>query len=246
MIEGFERKWMELKNAKKKQAASWNFEMGRFEDNIVIVDSKFYDGHPSKEEKDAARARLNQLASVLQNLHRLEDGIPECLCWMNRLDKGAYSLLFKIPADLEPQPQSLYDALPDTPLSSGPLLDERLEMAYRLASALDSLHSVSWIHKSIRSENILFFYTKILRHDSGRNIHRQDVTSEVVPLWLRVCSDDGRRDVEQVGYGSCPQYLPSPAAMGCSDHNIRPNARHLRSRRCSARTRHLAQGNVCG
>jgi hypothetical protein len=158
-VEDFERKWTELKNA-KKHATHWNFEIGRFEDSLVVLDAKLYDGHPSEAEKDAARARLNQLASVLQNLHRLEDVIPECLCWMNRSDKSAHSLLFKIPADLEPQPQSLYDALPDTSVSSGPLLDERLKVAYRLASAVDSLHSVSWIHKSIRSENILFFYTK--------------------------------------------------------------------------------------
>jgi hypothetical protein len=155
----FEQNWTELKNARKPNS-HWNIEIGRFNEHIVMIDSKLYDGRPSKKEKEVAKAHLNQLASVLQNLHRLEESIPECLGWMNRLDKGAYSLLFQIPPSLEPRPQSLYDALPETSLSAGPLLDKRFETAYCLAATIDSLHSVCWVHRNIRSENILLFYTK--------------------------------------------------------------------------------------
>ncbi|KAH8880499.1 hypothetical protein GQ53DRAFT_755051 [Thozetella sp. PMI_491] len=160
----FERPYKELQNVRKRDGSS-KFEIGQFDNRSVVVDSKIYDRGPRESLKDGGaiirKDRLNQLTSVLLHLRPLEPSVPECLGWVERPDKGlAISLLFAMPEDVYPEPQSLFYALPNTSLSSGPSLDERLRVAYRLASALDRLHSVSWIHKSIRSENILFYYKK--------------------------------------------------------------------------------------
>jgi hypothetical protein len=170
-LENFQKSWTDLKRL-RKPASHWTLELGQFYDDFVVVDSKRYDGTLSATERAIAFERLNQLASILQNLHAMEDVIPQCLCWMERLDKGAFSLLFRVPPKLEPRPQSLFDLLPERSQSAGPLLDERLEIAYRLASAIDRLHSVSWIHKNIRSENILFYHPKTSPAEAQNNEER--------------------------------------------------------------------------
>jgi hypothetical protein len=158
-IEDFQRPWMELKESQKIAAHSL-FERGKFEDDFVIVDSRNKNGVLSQDQQTTVSKRLNQLVSILQNLHRMEPAVPRCMCWIERPDKGDSSLLFQIPSDLEPRPMSLYDYLPKESLTKGPSLEERFLIAYQLASALDRFHSVNWVHKSLRSDSILFYHPK--------------------------------------------------------------------------------------
>ena len=176
--EDFKRPWTDLKESRKPEP-HWILEIGKFEAHRVVVDSRRYGVAVGQIQKEKSYERLNQLASILQNLHALEDVIPRCLCWIERADRGEFSLLFQIPPSLEPRPNSLHDMLPDNSLSTGPALDERLQIAYRLASTIDRLHSVKWIHKNIRSENILFYHLK------ASALQAQDVEARILPArWL--------------------------------------------------------------
>lgn len=55
-------------------------------------------------------------------------------------------------------PQSLLDLFAEFE-SCPPLLNDRFELAYKLASAMSLMHASKWIHKGFRSENILFCNT---------------------------------------------------------------------------------------
>jgi hypothetical protein len=144
-----------------------NFETGLYNGNAVLLDSKIRDNVAASTSQisadpaispDAKDVAMNQLVTVLRSRWQVELAIPECLCWMSR--PNAASLVFRIPQDLHPRPHSLFHALSDTLKSTGPPLEARLRVAHSLAAALDVLHSVSYVHKNIRSKNILFYYTK--------------------------------------------------------------------------------------
>ncbi|KAI0439907.1 prion-inhibition and propagation-domain-containing protein [Xylaria telfairii] len=67
-----------------------------------------------------------------------------------------YGLVFESPsdADAESDPISLFDLLNE---ESVPSLDARLTLVRVLTEAVEKLHAVDWLHKGLRSQNILFF-----------------------------------------------------------------------------------------
>ncbi|KAK0709244.1 hypothetical protein B0T26DRAFT_678691 [Lasiosphaeria miniovina] len=179
----YKRPWMELRNA-RRQAQGSKFEVGRFGDDAVLVDSKHFQGTQDDAQRRSSSARLDQLVSILQHLQRLDRAIPKCLCWMDRVDKGAHSLVFQIPPHLEPRPMSLFDALPTSSVASGPGLEERYTMAYDLAATVDRLHSVSWVHKNLRSDNIVFYHAKQSLRDGNSATREKRTGTTLPPDWF--------------------------------------------------------------
>jgi hypothetical protein len=57
------------------------------------------------------------------------------------------------------QPVSLLTLLNPGILKRKPALEQRFRLAYQLANTLSGLYSSSWMHKSLRSDNLLFPYT---------------------------------------------------------------------------------------
>ena len=72
------------------------------------------------------------------------------------------TLLHQIPADLKPEPVSLLGALTAGEQRYRSTIRHRLKLAYTLSLSIYHLHLVGWVHKSFRSENILFFPTDSL------------------------------------------------------------------------------------
>ena len=62
----------------------------------------------------------------------------------------------KIPSNLDPKPISLLTAL-NTGGKYRSTIKHRLQLAYTLSLSIYQLHLVGWVHKSFRSENIIFF-----------------------------------------------------------------------------------------
>ncbi|KAH7248247.1 hypothetical protein B0J15DRAFT_380554, partial [Fusarium solani] len=80
--------------------------------------------------------------------------------------QNAYALAFRLPYRSFPNasdPTKLLQAIKSRTVKR-PTLDERFAIAKSLAKTVFGLHSVDWLHKSIRSENVLFVY-----QDSHRN-----------------------------------------------------------------------------
>ncbi|ORY66249.1 prion-inhibition and propagation-domain-containing protein [Pseudomassariella vexata] len=107
------------------------------------------------DEKFVHMRRLDDLARMM---HSATDRHPDlhtidCLGYTDDAESSRYGLIYKAP-------KASYSTL-HTLISSGELktpdLNERIKLAQTLAVALWSLHSLDWLHKSLCSNNILFF-----------------------------------------------------------------------------------------
>jgi hypothetical protein len=64
---------------------------------------------------------------------------------------------FKIPSNLNPEPISLLTAINAGEQKYRSTIKHRLQLAYSLSLSIYQLHLVGWVHKSFRSENVIFF-----------------------------------------------------------------------------------------
>jgi hypothetical protein len=83
--------------------------------------------------------------------------VPECLGYIDITHGRRFYLLYSLPKTTSTI-VSLRDLIPEdsAPDSAIPNLEIRVQLALGLALTLHKLHLTSWLHKSIRSDNILF------------------------------------------------------------------------------------------
>jgi Prion-inhibition and propagation len=98
------------------------------------------------------------------------------------------ALIFENPAGIGPQvqPVSLFHAVEQYPR---PSLTHRIALAHKIAQCLLYLHAVNWLHKALRSSNILFFPSPdadpdvrspyMTGFDNSRRSRFNEATSEV-------------------------------------------------------------------
>ncbi|KAK0103548.1 hypothetical protein ONS95_005566 [Cadophora gregata] len=118
--------------------------------------------------------RVSKLASLLHHTPKPEAfRVPHCLGYFDNArrpsDGGADSeeddgvdtrigFVFEKPHDEgiypDTAPISLFELLLSSPK---PRVTERIKVAYAIANCLLYLHSVNWLHKGLRSHNIVFF-----------------------------------------------------------------------------------------
>lgn len=113
------------------------------------------------QNSDLVWKSLKQFTMLLQNI---EESFATLRCMgLVRDDKSKQKrcgLLFELPRQLvaretsECQQQNLLEKLADDPKHS---LAERFKVALRIAEAVCQLHTSGWLHKNLRSQNILFF-----------------------------------------------------------------------------------------
>ncbi|KAL8933438.1 MAG: hypothetical protein Q9211_005782 [Gyalolechia sp. 1 TL-2023] len=129
--------WIEWKAYKEK----WDTKLDRYvpqEDNIH---------------------RVRELVALLRSTKPKEFCAPHCLGYFDDRDDATHSehecrfgLVFEKPAaDLSPI--SLHELL-KTPT---PSLTERIALAHQISVCVLYLHAVNWLHKSLRSDSIIFF-----------------------------------------------------------------------------------------
>jgi len=113
------------------------------------------------------------MARRVDNVARLlrREGKPaelrttDCLGYCEKIDSNTnesfvgYVFTFPAPGG----PWSLHQVISLT--ESPPAKSSRLQLAYTLTKALSLLHLSSWLHKSVRSHNILFFAESIIKVD---------------------------------------------------------------------------------
>jgi len=128
----------------------------------VLVEWKLADssrippGHANTSFHDMAKSRFQSLASLLKESPKVPDiRILECLGVVMRDltdDEIHYGLVSRAPS-------TRYKTLKD--ILSGPpddmALDDWFAIAHSIARAVLCIHLSGWLHKGIRSENILYF-----------------------------------------------------------------------------------------
>ncbi|KAK3315412.1 hypothetical protein B0H66DRAFT_344444 [Apodospora peruviana] len=118
----------------------------------VLLEYKDYDEDQEGSPSEAAQNRIGNLATMLQKIKSSRYHALQCDKYYWR--KGQFVLSFPIPATLAPGYTTLISILQQ---SRVPSLEDRFILARTLCAAVAQLHTVGWIHKSIRSDNILFF-----------------------------------------------------------------------------------------
>jgi serine/threonine protein kinase len=120
----------------------------------IIVEWVEYD----KEDIDGRLNHIRRIDDLARMAHSASDRHPDlhtidCLGYMDDSTRSRYGLVYKAP---EKSFLTLNSLITSNDLRT-PDLGDRFKLAHTLAIALWSLHSLDWLHKSLSSNNILFF-----------------------------------------------------------------------------------------
>jgi hypothetical protein len=145
----------------------------RSDGSTVLVEGTHYPEYISDTDMQLLHQRIASLAVLLKLAgHPYFKTLPSCHGYV-RYSHRQFGLVYSIPdsADANREPIPLYSLLPTTSRrdltpfgmtkrisrNSLPTLEDRYRLAHALADGVLSLLSVSWVHKSLCSWNILLF-----------------------------------------------------------------------------------------
>ncbi|KAF9776842.1 hypothetical protein IL306_004905 [Fusarium sp. DS 682] len=128
----------------------------KIHDQIVLLEYKDFVADEMGQPSGTSQARIGQLARILNESKPERYRTLQCSAyyWFDE----RFALAFPIPRLLNPKYTTLAQIL-DHYKGQPPSLDDRFVLARKLCAAVAQLHTVGWVHKSIRSDNILFFNT---------------------------------------------------------------------------------------
>ncbi|KAK2764197.1 hypothetical protein CKAH01_15803 [Colletotrichum kahawae] len=128
----------------------------------VIIEWKPYDASWQGQKGIALTGRILNISHLLNSETKPVELLTlKCLGFFDDPQRNAYGFVFRLPPEstsssTDVQIVSL-KALLDTPSPENlPTLEDRYNAAYALALSLSVIHGMSWLHKSIRSQNVLF------------------------------------------------------------------------------------------
>lgn len=131
---------------------------GIYENTPVWIEWKYYEpvlhtGYPDPH----TQARISKLSALLSNPQKpTQFHTPSCIGYFNDASNYRFGLVFRRPIGISSVavPSSLFDLIVS---DEKPSLSVRVHLAHTLATAVQYLHSTDWLHKAIRSQNVVFF-----------------------------------------------------------------------------------------
>ncbi|KAF2997584.1 hypothetical protein E8E13_002447 [Curvularia kusanoi] len=131
---------------------------GIFNDQSVWIEWKVVEPSPGHMNgtNDIIHERITTLAALLREMNRIvQFRAPVCLGYFYDDDNGRFGFVFaKPPTVPSNESPTTLRALLDTEM---PSLTDRITLMRLLAETVERLHAVDWLHKGLRSSNILFF-----------------------------------------------------------------------------------------
>ncbi|KAI1759331.1 hypothetical protein GGR53DRAFT_471458 [Hypoxylon sp. FL1150] len=125
-------------------------------DSMLVEYRSYAPESPVSVEMDSRTYDLvDRLAKLLRQPKETVFRTPSCWGWARQMQHNRVAFMFSIPDGCAPQPKSLYHILGAG--AQPPALGQRFMLALQLARCISHLQLVKWVHKSFRSENILFF-----------------------------------------------------------------------------------------
>jgi hypothetical protein len=130
-------------------------EWKRYKTEWLNHDDKYAQIHPATVKRTAALAKMLNLPKPPSF------STPHCLGFFDDKKRGQpetrFGWIFQLPKSATPATElkSLLNMIKERQ-SSTPSLNVRIALASELSSSVLYLHSVNWLHKAIRSANILF------------------------------------------------------------------------------------------
>lgn len=122
----------------------------------VVVEYKNYEQDSSGSINERVSRRILKLVALLHETKDSHFRILQCINYFDDVARKRIGFAYELPCPVTRiQPTSLDLKLCSKKLK--PSLGTRMKLAHALTESLGHLHSVGWVHKSLRSENIMFF-----------------------------------------------------------------------------------------
>ena len=118
----------------------------------VIIEYKSYEQDRTGSINEIVSRRILQLVALLHETKNVRFRVLRCINFFDDVPGKRVGFAFEFPE--QGVPASLDSKLISKKLKPG--LGTRMKLAYALAESIGHLHSVGWVHKSLRSENIIF------------------------------------------------------------------------------------------
>lgn len=123
----------------------------------VIVEWKKYDPSWHGQLGIELRGRIDNIARLLRSEAKPDQLLTlHCLGYFDVPRDMRYGFAFAYPPGSGADVISLKETLINKAVEALPTLADRYQTAYALAMSLAILHTAGWLHKSIRSQNIIF------------------------------------------------------------------------------------------
>jgi len=181
------------------------------------VEWKSYDKEedPNSSRNKVIEDRVKSLVRLLASEQKPKEfRAPQCLGYFNDSRRGRcrYGLIYENPIQGLPHriPMTLRSLLGS---ALEPSLTKRIALAHAIAESLMYLHSVNWLHKGVRSSNILFHNSPLQKSTkqapaellpmlSGFDYARPDLPDTMTERSLRNLEHDLYRHPELIGLTS--------------------------------------------
>lgn len=129
---------------------SSNLEFGAYRDKQVLIQWKTVES----TQWELYTSQMKCLAVFLMSASDPSFRSPRCLGYYPLQKLGRHGIMYSMPDDeIDWDLKSLKDLIADQPFAS---LKRRLELARSLADTVLQLHTAGWLHKGLRSDNIIF------------------------------------------------------------------------------------------
>ncbi|KAH0548316.1 hypothetical protein GP486_007991, partial [Trichoglossum hirsutum] len=138
-----------------------NRQEAEYDGKRVWVEWKLYDPDPRSEKEEPPEyisKRVRQLATLLHDEQKPEEfRAPRCLGYFDDPSENdtRYGLVFSTPPSTPPSSPPV--PLTDLFKTMKPSLTARIALARAITNCIRYLHSTNWLHKGLRSHNIIFF-----------------------------------------------------------------------------------------
>ena len=157
-----------LSNALLVADASNSRVIGLYGKQRVMVECKTYPETLKEQSLDQLSTAVGRLAAILRRADTHLCRIPKCLGYIHQADQKRYALVYEVPAvgNVGQKPPTLLDLIKARrPNSRDPLLvqhplNQRFELARKVTCAILYVHAMGWVHKSIRTNNIIVLDTR--------------------------------------------------------------------------------------
>jgi hypothetical protein len=127
---------------------------------VVLMEKKAYDPDIDHAKKNVLFKRVQRLAMLLGSTQSPALRTPKALDYISDSSSFCWWLVLEFPVDIPasmplPEPLTLHQLLrPSTKFR--PPFEQRVQLATSLCETMSSLYSSGWLHKSLRSANVLF------------------------------------------------------------------------------------------
>jgi len=166
----------------------WRYYEGIFKEDCSDDDDDDDDEHDGDSDKDHpgpppfVAQRISRLARLLGDREKPSEFlVPECVGYVHDKERSRFGFVFKS-LDASPAPNGRLHPPPTPPttllelLSGGapkPSLTTRIRIARTVATSIWYLHATNWLHKGLRSENVVFG-----RGSSATSMTKIDIRNE--------------------------------------------------------------------